>query len=202
MSSWFLVKRHALAFSFVDVSSTAARLARSRLTRRVTNKVTLLRVTPLRASSAEVHFLYSTHNVLQDEQPATGAEGILRSRWTRFEQKRACSAYFFCLAYLLHQPASKLWLFRLQRKEAFRRLLNLAQEPDSFSKKLVTEKVKDFFVDFPELQDEAINIVYDMCEDQDQEVRIIDWRSVSSMSGSRLLRFALLDMVLSHLCRT
>ena len=32
------------------------------------------------------------------------------------------------------------------------------------------EFIQDFFADFPDMQDEAINIVYDMCEDQDQEV--------------------------------
>lgn len=52
------------------------------------------------------------------------------------------------------------------------RILDLAKEPDLdlYCKKLITERVKDFFVDFPELQSEAVNIVYDMCEDHDQEV--------------------------------
>ncbi|KAL5523434.1 hypothetical protein ACEPAG_7607 [Sanghuangporus baumii] len=70
------------------------------------------------------------------------------------------------------------------RRGAFMRMLELAKEPDldSFCKKLVAERVKDFFIDFPEFQDEAINIVYDMCEDQDQEVRIAGYGAITSVS--------------------
>lgn len=32
------------------------------------------------------------------------------------------------------------------------------------------ELIQDFFADFPDIQDKAINLVYDMCEDQDQKV--------------------------------
>ncbi|KAL5528800.1 hypothetical protein ACEPAF_7937 [Sanghuangporus sanghuang] len=70
------------------------------------------------------------------------------------------------------------------RRCAFMRMLELAKEPDldSFCKKLIVERVKDFFIDFPEFQDEAINIVYDMCEDQDQEVRIAGYGAITSVS--------------------
>ncbi|KAL5507643.1 hypothetical protein ACEPAH_7099 [Sanghuangporus vaninii] len=70
------------------------------------------------------------------------------------------------------------------RRGAFVRMLELAKEPDldSFCKKLIVERVKDFFIDFPEFQDEAINIVYDMCEDQDQEVRIAGYGAITSVS--------------------
>ena len=59
-----------------------------------------------------------------------------------------------------------------QRREALKCLISTAQATDPTLKKIVTEKVKDFFVDFPDLQDEAINAIYDLCEDQDQSVRI------------------------------
>ena len=59
-----------------------------------------------------------------------------------------------------------------QRREALKCLILTAQTTDPTLKKVVTEKVKDFFVDFPDLQDEAINAIYDLCEDQDQSVRI------------------------------
>lgn len=58
-----------------------------------------------------------------------------------------------------------------QRRAAFQRLISLAQSSNPAFKKLVTEKVKEFFDDFPDLQEEAINAVYDLCEDQDQSVR-------------------------------
>lgn len=41
----------------------------------------------------------------------------------------------------------------------------------------MTEKVKEFFDDFPDLQEEAINAVYDLCEDQDQSVRSLHLRT-------------------------
>ncbi|THH02961.1 hypothetical protein EW145_g6651 [Phellinidium pouzarii] len=68
------------------------------------------------------------------------------------------------------------------RREAFRRLLSLAQVKNAAHKKMVTEKVKDYFVDFPDLQDEAINAVYDMCEDQDQTIRIAGYNAITSVS--------------------
>ncbi|KAI5117854.1 hypothetical protein M0805_007697 [Coniferiporia weirii] len=68
------------------------------------------------------------------------------------------------------------------RREAFKRLLSLAQVQNSAHKKFVTEKVKDYFVDFPDLQDEAINAVYDMCEDQDQTIRIAGYGAITSVS--------------------
>ncbi|KAH8116616.1 hypothetical protein DFH11DRAFT_1221980 [Phellopilus nigrolimitatus] len=68
------------------------------------------------------------------------------------------------------------------RKEAFKRLLGFAHAEDALHKKLVTEKVKEYFVDFPDLQDEAINAVYDLCEDQDQEIRIAGYSAITSVS--------------------
>lgn len=43
------------------------------------------------------------------------------------------------------------------------------------------EFIQDFFADFPDMQDEAINIVYDMCEDQDQEVSNMELTIVNSI---------------------
>ena len=44
--------------------------------------------------------------------------------------------------------------------------------------------IQDYFADFPEMQDEAINIVYDMCEDQGQEVRSIQHGTLRLYSNS------------------
>ena len=34
----------------------------------------------------------------------------------------------------------------------------------------IATNIKDYIKDFPDLEDEAINAVYDLCEDQDQKV--------------------------------
>ena len=58
-----------------------------------------------------------------------------------------------------------------QRRDAFKRLLSLINPTTSYENKiLVMELIQDFFADFPDMQDEAINLVYDMCEDHDQKV--------------------------------
>ena len=39
-------------------------------------------------------------------------------------------------------------------------------------KTVAAQNIKYFIKDFPELEDDAINAVYDLCEDQDQKVHI------------------------------
>lgn len=63
----------------------------------------------------------------------------------------------------------------LQRREAFRRLLDLARE-DDYGKLRLAEKAWNYFSDFPDYQDEAINDLYDMCEGQNQEVRSLNFQ--------------------------
>lgn len=55
-------------------------------------------------------------------------------------------------------------------------------------KTVAAQNIKYFIKDFPELEDDAINAVYDLCEDQDQKVRrriipyvsVIIWDSLGS----------------------
>ncbi|TDL21689.1 hypothetical protein BD410DRAFT_287203 [Rickenella mellea] len=68
------------------------------------------------------------------------------------------------------------------RRDAFRRLLALAHSEDNGHKKLATEKIKDYFNDFPALQDEAINTIYDLCEDPSSTVRIAGYEAIASVS--------------------
>jgi hypothetical protein len=58
----------------------------------------------------------------------------------------------------------------MKRRTAFERILELAHSDNSALKRLATQKIKDYFVDFPDLKERAINTIYDLCEDPDQNV--------------------------------
>ncbi|CAL1706135.1 unnamed protein product [Somion occarium] len=68
------------------------------------------------------------------------------------------------------------------RKDAFKKLIDLAHSPYSSCKLTVAEKITLFIKDFPDLEDDAINAVYDLCEDQDPTVRIRGYRTISAVS--------------------
>ncbi|KLO16028.1 hypothetical protein SCHPADRAFT_232471 [Schizopora paradoxa] len=69
-----------------------------------------------------------------------------------------------------------------QRRKAYERVLQLANSTDVASKKLATDTIKDFFADFPEYQDQAINAVYDLCEDPDRDTRLAGYNAIASLS--------------------
>ena len=54
-----------------------------------------------------------------------------------------------------------------------RRLIELARSPHPKLKITVAQNLKVFVKDFPELEDDAINAVYDLCEDQVTKVAVI-----------------------------
>ncbi|KAL4078267.1 hypothetical protein V8B97DRAFT_2003508 [Scleroderma yunnanense] len=70
------------------------------------------------------------------------------------------------------------------RKIAFRELIELAHSSHSprQSKSYAAGQIPHFFSDFPDLEEEAINAVYDLCEDQDPRVRIDGYNAVTQVS--------------------
>ncbi|TFY56680.1 hypothetical protein EVJ58_g7487 [Rhodofomes roseus] len=68
------------------------------------------------------------------------------------------------------------------RKEALKRLIDLAHSPHSKLKIIVAQNFKIFIKEFPDLEDDAINAVYDLCEDQVTKVRICGYRAIADVS--------------------
>lgn len=62
-------------------------------------------------------------------------------------------------------------LWPAQRKEVLKRLIDLAHSPHPKLKMIAANNLKSFIKDFPDLEDEAINAVYDLCEDPVTKVR-------------------------------
>lgn len=60
----------------------------------------------------------------------------------------------------------------LQQKDTLKRLIELTHSPHSQLKTIAAQNIKLYIKDFPELEDDAINAVYDLCEDSDQKVPI------------------------------
>jgi hypothetical protein len=59
-------------------------------------------------------------------------------------------------------------------------LIHLAHSPHTNIKSIVSEGIPKYIKYFPDLEDDAINAVYDLCEDPEQQVRIYNiaplWR--------------------------
>lgn len=79
-----------------------------------------------------------------------------------------------------------------QRRDALKRLIELAHSPFANLKVIAATNLKYFIKDFPDLEDDAINAVYDLCEDPVTQVRefmlyfsLINHRSGSCRCGSR-----------------
>ncbi|KAI6121832.1 hypothetical protein F5141DRAFT_1211484 [Pisolithus sp. B1] len=70
------------------------------------------------------------------------------------------------------------------RRGAFRELIQLVHSPQASlqSKSYAAGQIPRFFNDFPDLEEEAINAVYDLCEDQDSKVRIDGYNAVTQVS--------------------
>jgi hypothetical protein len=48
--------------------------------------------------------------------------------------------------------------------------IHLSRSPHASLKRLAAVNIVKFFKAFPDLEEEAINAIYDLCEDQDQNV--------------------------------
>ncbi|GJE89989.1 hypothetical protein PsYK624_061080 [Phanerochaete sordida] len=69
-----------------------------------------------------------------------------------------------------------------QQKDTLKRLIEIVHSPYSSLKTISAQNIKFFIKEFPELEDDAINAVYDLCEDQDQKVRKEGYRAITSVS--------------------
>ena len=81
-----------------------------------------------------------------------------------------------------------------QRRDTLRRLIDLAHSPHTSLKVIAATNLKLFIKDFPELEDDAINAVYDLCEDPVSTVRASPHTTCSS-GASRPHRSASKDML-------
>ena len=61
-----------------------------------------------------------------------------------------------------------------QRRDALVHAIHLSRSPHVSLKRLAAVNIVKFFRAFPDLEEEAINAIYDLCEDQDQNVRSVD----------------------------
>ncbi|KAI0293244.1 apoptosis inhibitory protein 5-domain-containing protein [Russula brevipes] len=68
------------------------------------------------------------------------------------------------------------------RREALFHAIKLSHSPHSSLKSLAAANIARFFRAFPDLEEDAINAIYDLCEDQDQNIRIQGYKAVVQMS--------------------
>ena len=68
------------------------------------------------------------------------------------------------------------------RKDVLKRLISLTKSPHPAVKSFVAQNLRSFFKDFPALQDEVIDCVYDLCEDTSQDVRVAGYRAIVELS--------------------
>lgn len=60
-----------------------------------------------------------------------------------------------------------------QQRDILKRLIELAGNPHPTVKSFVAKHIQLYINEFRELEDDAINAVYDLCEDQDTQVRCL-----------------------------
>ncbi|KZT29090.1 hypothetical protein NEOLEDRAFT_1128637 [Neolentinus lepideus HHB14362 ss-1] len=68
------------------------------------------------------------------------------------------------------------------RRETLRKLIELAHSPSPSVKSLVASNIKTYIADFPDLEDDAINAVYDLCEDPISKIRIEGYHAIVQVS--------------------
>ncbi|KNZ80534.1 Apoptosis inhibitor 5 [Termitomyces sp. J132] len=85
------------------------------------------------------------------------------------------------------------------RRSTLKRLIDLTHSPHPNLKILAARNISFFFTDFPELEEEAINAVYDLCEDQTPAVRIEGYTAVTELSkaNNRLVTVCFQILLLS-----
>ncbi|KAI0338289.1 hypothetical protein BDW22DRAFT_1363175 [Trametopsis cervina] len=70
-----------------------------------------------------------------------------------------------------------------QERELLKRLIELVTCPYSSVKIVVARNITAYIKSFEDLEDDAINAVYDLCEDQDPVVRIEGYRAITQVSS-------------------
>ncbi|TRM70186.1 apoptosis inhibitory protein 5-domain-containing protein [Schizophyllum amplum] len=69
-----------------------------------------------------------------------------------------------------------------ERKNAFKDLIELTRIGASPLKIVAAQQIPRFLDDFPDLEEDAINAVYDLCEDSLTEVRVEGYKAIVSVS--------------------
>jgi hypothetical protein len=83
-----------------------------------------------------------------------------------------------------------VFLIRLaQRRDALVLAIHLSRSPHVSLKRLAAINIVKFFRAFPDLEEEAINAIYDLCEDQDQNVRSVNLSCSNLSCPTRLFFF-------------
>ncbi|KAH0828066.1 hypothetical protein J3R83DRAFT_3720 [Lanmaoa asiatica] len=69
------------------------------------------------------------------------------------------------------------------RRDAFQELIALTHTSHPLLKSYAAGHIHVFFNDFPDLEEDAINAVYDLCEDLDSKVRMDGYHAVTQVSS-------------------
>ncbi|KAG7098253.1 hypothetical protein E1B28_000215 [Marasmius oreades] len=70
----------------------------------------------------------------------------------------------------------------ITRRNALQQLIEATRSPYSQVKIFAARNMAELFQNFPDLEEEAINAIYDLCEDQDSQVRIEGYTTLSTLS--------------------
>lgn len=80
-----------------------------------------------------------------------------------------------CSAVVLHIPRETLtYLVSYQRRDTLSRLIDLTHSSHPTLKSLAAANIQNYFTNFPDLEDAAIDAIYDLCEDQVSSVQTFD----------------------------
>ena len=71
----------------------------------------------------------------------------------------------------LHTSLAHSHTLAVQKKHALSHAIKLSHSPHTSLKRMAASNIAKFFKAFPDLEEDAINAVYDLCEDQDPNVR-------------------------------
>ncbi|KAF8507479.1 apoptosis inhibitory protein 5-domain-containing protein [Hysterangium stoloniferum] len=69
------------------------------------------------------------------------------------------------------------------KRDALRRLIGLTRTSSRELKVFAAQNFSHYFKDFPDLEEEVIDSVYDICEDPDSSVRIEGYKSIVALSS-------------------
>lgn len=86
---------------------------------------------------------------------------------------------------LVRRAASNPDKSGIQRREALKKLIVSSHSGSPALKILAAGNIPSLFNDFPELEEEAINAIYDLCEDQSPQVRIKGYAAISRISDAQ-----------------
>ncbi|KAF9452359.1 hypothetical protein P691DRAFT_234508 [Macrolepiota fuliginosa MF-IS2] len=71
------------------------------------------------------------------------------------------------------------------RHETFRRLIDLAHSENAGLKILAAGNIRFFLTDFPDLEEAAIDAIYDLCEDSSPKVRVEGYLAITQVSKTQ-----------------